>query len=224
VTPNPLPPCRVRRLGRIDYPDAQSMQEGMVGLRRAGKIVDTLLLLEHPHVVTLGSRGQTDHILADAARLRALGIRTFEATRGGDVTYHGPGQIVGYPILLLEEPRRDAHRYLRDLEDVLVRTLGDFGIAAQRHPEYTGVWVGDAKIAAIGVRLTRWITSHGFALNVHPDLGYFETIVPCGIEGKSVTSMQALGHDASLDEVEDRLVVRFGEIFQREMQPTRPQS
>jgi lipoyl(octanoyl) transferase len=213
-----LPVCKVRRLGRIEYRDALAMQDGMVRLRREGTIPDMLLLLEHPHVVTLGSAASDAHVLLDEQERARRGLDLVPTSRGGDVTYHGPGQVVGYPILLLQEGRRDAHRYLRDLEEVLVLTLADFGIRAGRLPDYTGVWVGDEKIAAIGVRLSRWITSHGFALNVAPDLSYFQTIVPCGIPDKGVTSMQRLlGHNLALEAVEERLIVRFGAVFQRRM-------
>jgi lipoyl(octanoyl) transferase len=216
------PPCRVRRLGRIDYADALRMQEGMVRLRREDKIPDTLLLLEHPHVITLGVSSDAAHVVADEAERRRLGIELFETGRGGDVTYHGPGQLVGYPILQLEAKRRDAHAYLRALEECLILTLADFAIAAQRQPGATGVWIGEgeqaAKIAAIGVRLSHWITSHGFALNVQTDLSYFETIVPCGIADRPVASMhQVLGRAPAMERVEDRIVAHFGEVFGRTM-------
>ena len=212
------PVCKLRRLGRIDYSDALAMQEGMVRLRREGKIPDTLLLLEHPHVVTLGSGSDEAHVLVDAAQQELLGLSVHQSTRGGDVTYHGPGQIVGYPVCQLSEEERDAHDYLRRLEEVLIRTVADFGIEAKRHPEYTGVWVGDYKIAAIGVRLTRWITSHGFALNVDPDLSYFDTIVPCGIAEKQVSSMRKLlGRRLDLNAVETRIAHHFGQVFGRKM-------
>jgi lipoyl(octanoyl) transferase len=215
------PICKVRPLGRIDYPDALAMQEGMVGLRREDKIPDTLLLVEHPHVVTKGSGASEENILVDAAESDRLGLQIFETSRGGDVTYHGPGQIVGYPILQLRENERDAHAYLRRLEEMLMAVLADYGIESTRHPDYTGVWVGERKVAAIGVRLSKWITSHGFALNVNPDLTYFDTIVPCGIEEKGVTSMgEILGRSPAIHEVEERIVERFGEIFQRRMQRT----
>jgi len=206
--------CRVRRLGRIEYADAATVQERMIPLRVEGKIPDTLLLLEHPHVITLGRNSSPEHVLVDAARREQMGIGLYEAGRGGDVTYHGPGQVVGYPILRLEGGRRDAHRYLRDLEEVLIRVLRTWGLDGRRDPDHTGVWVEGAKIAAIGVRLTRWVTSHGFALNVSPDLSYFGTIVPCGIADREVTSLrQVLGRPVGMDEVEDRVVEAFGEVF-----------
>jgi lipoyl(octanoyl) transferase len=216
------PPCRVRRLGRIDYADALRMQDGMVRLRREGKIPDTLLLLEHPHVITLGVSSDSAHVVADESERARLGIDLYETGRGGDVTYHGPGQLVAYPILQLEDERKDAHRYLRDLEECLIRALTDFSIPAQRRLGATGVWVGEgdqvAKIAAIGVRLSHWITSHGFALNVQTDLSFFDTIVPCGIADRPVASMhQLLGRAPAMERVEDRIVERFGEVFGRRM-------
>lgn len=206
--------CVVRRLGRVEYPRALALQRDLVRARAAEEIADTLLLLEHPHVVTKGSGAHDTHILVDEAQQAALGLSIFETTRGGDVTYHGPGQLVGYPILRLADDRRDAHRYLRDLEEVLLRTLASLGVRGHRHDAYTGVWVGDAKVAAIGVRLSRWITSHGFALNVDPDLRYFSTIVPCGIVGKGVTSLRQLGVQASMEEVQGRVVEHFGAVFE----------
>lgn len=206
--------CRVRRLGRIEYADAATVQERMIPLRVDGRIPDTLLLLEHPHVITMGRNSSAEHVLVGEDRRRQMGIDLHEAGRGGDVTYHGPGQVVGYPILRLEGERRDAHRYLRDLEEVLIRTLRTWDLEGQRDPDHTGVWVGGAKVAAIGVRLTKWVTSHGFALNVQPDLTYFGTIVPCGIRDREVTSLrQLLGKPVAMDVVEDRLVEAFGEVF-----------
>lgn len=212
------PMCEVRRLGRMDYPEALALQEDLVRRRREGDVPDQLLLVEHPHVLTKGSATHDEHILFDAAERARRGILVYETTRGGDVTYHGPGQLVGYPILQLQETERDAHGYLRRLEETLIRTLSDQGIEGGRHPEYTGVWVADAKLAAIGVRLTRWVTSHGFALNVDCDLEYFGAIVPCGIQEKRVGSMaQYLDPVPSLASVGDRLVENFGAVFAREM-------
>lgn len=206
----------------MGYRDGLTLQERMVRLRRARQIPDTLLLLEHGHVVTRGSSAKDEHILLSEEERERRGIEVFEAGRGGDVTYHGPGQIVGYPILWLEGTRRDAHRYLRDLEEVILRALGDLGLPASRRPRYTGVWVNGEKIAAIGVRLTRWITSHGFALNVDPDLTYFDTIVPCGIADRGVTSIHEQGLQVTMKDVEDLLVQRFGEVFGRRMHPSSP--
>src|SRR5213593_1522669 len=184
----------IRRLGVVPYADALELQRALVEDRRANRVGDLLLLVEHPHVLTLGVRGDggRGHILVTAEALAARGVEVHETGRGGDVTYHGPGQIVGYPILDLKPDRCDVHRYVRDLEDVLIRTAADFGIGAQRVPGLTGVWVGREKLAAIGVRLSRWITSHGFALNVSTDLEYFNLIVPCGIADRGVTSVERL--------------------------------
>jgi lipoyl(octanoyl) transferase len=186
-------PLLIRWLGRVAYADAVRLQESLVTFRRRDACPDTLLLLEHPPVVTLGRSGDSRHVLLDAEELARRGIELHETGRGGDVTFHGPGQLVGYPVLRLPEDRRDAHRYLRDLEQALMRTAASYGLAARREPGLTGVWVGEAKLAAIGVRLgTGWITSHGFALNVSTDLACFETIVPCGIAGRGVTSLARL--------------------------------
>ncbi len=206
----------VRRLGLVPYAEALALQRQLVQDRREGRIGDLLLLLEHPHVLTLGVRGDggRSHILATDEVLASRGIDVFEAGRGGDITYHGPGQIVGYPILDLKPDRCDVHRYVRDLEEVLIRVLADYAIAAERVPGLTGVWVGREKVAAIGVRIARWITSHGFALNVSTDLDYFNLIVPCGIADRGVTSLSRLiGRPVARTEVEDRLVQRFTEIF-----------
>lgn len=205
----------VRKLGLVSYEDALALQRSLVDGRRAGRIGDTLLLLEHPHVITLGVRGGRTHVLASAETLAARGVEIHETGRGGDVTYHGPGQIVGYPILDLNPDRRDVHRYVRDLEEVLIRTAADFGIAAARVAGLTGVWVGNEKLAAIGVRIARWVTSHGFALNVSTDLDYFGLIVPCGITDRGVTSLsRLLGHSVELDTVEDRIASHFSNVFQ----------
>jgi lipoyl(octanoyl) transferase len=176
-----------------------------VRARREGAVTDTLLLLEHPHVITLGSGSHPEHVLVDESERTARGIELFESGRGGDVTYHGPGQLVGYPILALEESRRDLHRYLRDLEGALIDALAVFGVPAERRTGLTGVWTRGAKIAALGVRVSSgWITSHGFALNVSTDLAFFDTIVPCGIADCAVTSLaRELGSGVSMPEVED---------------------
>lgn len=210
--------CGLQWRGRMAYPEALALQEELVARRQRGEIEDQLLLVEHPHVLTKGSSSHAEHILLDADECARRGISVHETTRGGDVTYHGPGQLVGYPILLLREHERDAHAYLRRLEEVLIRTLSGYGIRAGRHPEYTGVWVGDAKLAAIGVRLGRWVTSHGFALNVDCDLDYFGAIVPCGIKEKRVGSMaQYLERIPSLREVGERVASAFAEVFDREI-------
>jgi lipoyl(octanoyl) transferase len=209
----------VRRLGLVPYAESLDLQRRLVEERRVGAISDVLLLVEHPPVLTLGVRGDggRSHILASAAALVEKGLDIFEAGRGGDITYHGPGQVVGYPILDLKPDRCDVHRYVRDLEEVLIRAVSDVGIRAGRIAGLTGVWVGSEKLAAIGVRISRWITSHGFALNHAPDLGHFGLIVPCGIADRGVTSLAKLGCTASRVEVEDRVSVRFGEVFEREI-------
>ena len=208
----------VRRLGRVPYPRALELQRALVEDRRAGRISDVLLLVEHPPVLTVGAKGDAgrSHILAAPEALAALGIEVHETERGGDVTYHGPGQVVGYPIVDLKPDRCDVHRYVRDLEGVLIRVAADFGIEATRVAGLTGVWVSDAKLAAIGVRISRWITSHGFALNVSTELEGFDLIVPCGIAGRGVTSLARLGCTATQAAVEDRIAARFGEVFDRE--------
>ena len=206
----------MRRLGRVPYADALALQRSLVEDRRAGKIDDTLLLLEHPPVLTLGVRGDggRSHILASSEALASHAIEVHEAGRGGDVTYHGPGQIVGYPIIDLNPHRRDVHRYVRDLETVLIRTAEDFGINAHRVQGLTGVWVGDEKLAAIGVRIARWVTSHGFALNVNTNLDHFDLIVPCGITDRGVTSMaRLLGRSIDIAEVENRIIEQFADVF-----------
>jgi lipoyl(octanoyl) transferase len=206
----------VRRLGRVPYADALALQRSLVEDRRAGRIGDTLLLVEHPHVLTLGVRGDGGraHILATADALADRSIEVHETGRGGDVTYHGPGQIVGYPIIDLNPGRRDVHRYVRDLETVLIRTVADYGIEAGRVEGLTGVWVGDEKIAAIGVRIARWVTSHGFALNVNTQLDHFNLIVPCGIADRGVTSIaRLLGRSVETAEVENRIIEHFSNVF-----------
>jgi lipoyl(octanoyl) transferase len=206
----------VRRLGIVPYGEALELQRSLVEDRRAGRIPDTLLLLEHPHVLTLGVRGDggRSHILVRPEVLAAREIDVCEAGRGGDVTYHGPGQLVGYPILNLEPDRRDVHRYVRDLEEVLIRTAADYGVETGRVPGLTGVWAGRDKLAAIGVRIARWITSHGFAMNVTTDLAGFDLIVPCGIADRGVTSLaRLLGRTVELDDVQRRIVHHFCNVF-----------
>ncbi len=208
---------RARWLGRVPYLEAEALQERLVLARRNGEIPDTLLLLEHPPVVTLGRGADPSHLLETEEALRAEGIGVHACGRGGDVTYHGPGQLVGYPILALEPERRDARRYLRDLEEAVIRTVGEHGLEARRDPGLTGVWVGERKIAAIGVRIgTGWITSHGFALNVSTDLAGFETIVPCGIRGCEVTSIaRETGRNVPLREVAARAAVHLAAVLGR---------
>lgn len=183
----------ISRLGLVPYGEALALQQRLVDARRTGGIPDTLLLLEHPHVVTIGvRRGGAANVVATPERLAELGVELFETGRGGDVTYHGPGQIVAYPILDLKPDRQDVHRYVRDLEEVMIRVCRELGLDAGRLSGLTGVWVGGEKIGAIGVRISRWITSHGFAFNVNTDLDYFRLIVPCGISDRGVTSVAKL--------------------------------
>jgi lipoyl(octanoyl) transferase len=211
-------PIEIRRLGIVAYAEALALQRALVEDRRAGRIGDVLLLVEHPHVLTLGVRGDggRSHILASAETLALRGIEVHETGRGGDITYHGPGQIVGYPIVDLQPDRCDVHRYIRDLEEVLIRTVGDLGVEATRVPGLTGVWVDREKVAAIGVRISRWVTSHGFALNVNADVEYFNLIVPCGIADQGVTSLgRLLGRPVDRPVVEDGIVANFCEVFER---------
>ena len=205
----------VEWLGRVAYQEGLELQRERGELRREGAIPETLILLEHPHVITLGTGSDPQHVLAGPEARAEKGIELFETGRGGDVTYHGPGQLVGYPILDLKPDRRDLHRYLRDLEDVLIRCVGVFGVQARRVGGLTGVWTETGKIAAIGVRVSSgWITSHGFALNVHTDLSYFGTIVPCGIADREVTSLsRELGRSVSMEDVRAPLVRAFREVF-----------
>jgi lipoyl(octanoyl) transferase len=208
----------VRRLGLVDYQAALDLQKDLVEQRKLGLISDQLLLLEHPHVITLGARNHHSraHVLATPESLARQGVALFETGRGGDVTYHGPGQLVGYPILELPKDRRDVHRYVRDLEEVLIGAVAEFGITAGRIPGLTGIWVREQKLAAIGVRISRWVTSHGFALNVSTDLSRFDLIVPCGIADKGVTSMERLlGRSMATAEVHDAVVRAFTRTFAR---------
>jgi lipoyl(octanoyl) transferase len=208
--------CCLRQLGRVDYATALELQQQLAADRKQGLVPDQLLLLEHPHVITMGRNGHPKNLLAGDDILARAGIGFYPIDRGGDVTYHGPGQLVGYPILDLRDWQRDVGAYVRAVEETIIATLAEYGIAAGRIPKLTGVWVGERKIAAIGVHLSRWVTSHGFALNVSTDLSYFQYIVPCGLT-KPVTSMAALGVRASLDEVGAKLAVHFARIFDCEM-------
>ena len=213
-----MQPIDIRRLGFVPYAEGLALQRELVENRQAGRIDDVLLFVEHPHVLTLGVRGDggLSHILATSDRLASRGVEVYETGRGGDITYHGPGQIVGYPIVDLKPDRCDVHRYVRDLEEVLIRAAADFGVEAARVDGLTGVWVGHEKLAAIGVRMARWVTSHGFALNVTTDLDYFNLIVPCGIADRGVTSLaRLLGRDVDRSSVEDRIIARFCQVFDR---------
>jgi len=211
-------PLEVRRLGVVSYADALAMQRALVEERRAGGVPDLLLLLQHPPVITLGVKGDggRSNVLATPERLAQLGIEIHETGRGGDVTYHGPGQIVGYPILDLRPDRCDVHRYVRDVEDVMIRVCADYGLAAGRISGLTGTWIGEEKIGAIGIRISRWITSHGFAFNVSTDLDHFRLIVPCGIKGRGVTSLErATGWTVPIGEAEDAVIRHFAAVFDR---------
>ena len=209
---------RVHRLGRVPYAEALDLQRALVEERRADRVPDTLLLLEHPHVLTLGAKlaAARAHVVAAPGELAARGVEVFEAGRGGDVTYHGPGQMVAYPVLDLRPDRCDVHRYVRDLEDVMIRVAAEFGLRAGRVDGFSGAWIGDRKIGAVGVRISRWITSHGVAFNVSTDLDYFDLIVPCGIADKEVTSL-ARELSRAVDHVtaENVFIRQFAKVFAR---------
>ena len=207
----------IRRLGLVPYAEGLELQKALVERRKNGEIPDQLLLLEHPPVITLGAKVRNDrsHVLLAPSALEAAGVELFEAGRGGDVTYHGPGQLVGYPILDLRPDRCDVHRYVRDLEQVMIDAAQSFGIEAGRVEGLTGAWVGRDKLAAIGVRISRWVTSHGFAFNVTTNLSHFNFIVPCGITDRGVTSLgRLLGRDVATGAVEDAVIRAFEAIFQ----------
>jgi lipoyl(octanoyl) transferase len=213
-------PLHVRRLGRVRYADGLDLQARLVEERQAGEIPDTLLLLEHDPVVTLGRNARRENLLLGDDALRARGFDVFETGRGGDVTYHGPGQVVGYPILDLSPDRRDVHRYVRDLEEVMIRCCADFGVEAGRVEGLSGAWVDRDKIGAIGVRISRWVTSHGFAFNVSTDLSAFGLIVPCGIRDRGVTSLERLlGRKVAVSELMSSLAAHFAAVFDRELLP-----
>ena len=222
----------VTRLGVVPYAAALELQAELVRDRRAGAIEDRLLLLQHPHVITLGTSAHEENILVDEEQRALLGIELFETGRGGDVTYHGPGQLVGYPIFDLKPDRCDLHRYVRDIEDALIRALFEFDIVAGRKEGLTGVWVGDEKIAAIGVRVSSgWITSHGFALNVSTDLSFFDSIIPCGIRDHGVTSITRVLANSSdrrleaaqlMHDVEAAVARGFADVFERHVAWSEP--
>jgi lipoyl(octanoyl) transferase len=209
--------CKVGDLGLMRYADALERQNEFVELRKSAAISDQLLIVEHPHVVTMGRNGHHENVLAAPDILARSGIDFFETDRGGDVTYHGPGQIVGYPILDLREWKRDVHQYVRAIEQVIIDSLAGFGIESWREAGATGVWTSEGKIAAIGVHISRWVTSHGFALNVDTDLNYFRYIVPCGLT-RPVASMRSLGCQAGRAEVVAALIQNFGKVFERRME------
>jgi lipoyl(octanoyl) transferase len=210
--------CWVVDQGLIPYAPAYDVQRQLVAGRKAHTIPDVLLLCEHPHVITLGRNGSRDNLRVSDELLRKENVEFYPSDRGGDVTYHGPGQIVGYPILDLTEHRRDIGWYVAQLEEVMIRATADFGLAAKRIAGQHGAWLdtprGEEKLGALGVHLSRWVTSHGFAYNVSTDLGYFDLIVPCGISGKGVTSLErAIGRSVVLDDVRERLIAHFAEVF-----------
>ena len=208
-----LRPLTVRRLGRLEYGEAYRIQKETEAAVRERRAPDTLLLVEHPHVLTLGRRAKPEAILASAEELSARGVAVHETNRGGKMTYHGLGQVVGYPVINLSPDREDVHKYVRDVEEALMRALKDFRIESFRIEGLTGVHTARGKVAAIGVHIARWVTTHGFALNVNTDLSYFNLIVAC--EGEPVTSMkELLGREVPLSEVEDRIIVRFAEVFE----------
>ena len=216
--------CWVVELGLTGYLPAWDLQRRLVAARKSGAIQDVLLLCEHPHVITLGRNGKREHLRASDQLLRQMGVEFQHTDRGGDITYHGPGQMVGYPILSLGEIRRDVVWYVRQLEEAMIRATADFGVEAGRKAGMTGVWVqrpaGEEKLAAIGVHISRWVTSHGFAYNVATDLRYFDLIVPCGIPDKRPTSLERLlERSVRLSEVAPRIVERFGEVFGLAMRP-----
>lgn len=217
-------PLAVVDLGGVRYGDALGIQQNLVEQRKRGEGLDTLLYVEHPHVVTIGRNGKEQHVLASPEILARTGIELYECDRGGDVTYHGPGQIVGYPILDLKSWKRDVHAYFSGVEQALINALARFHIRGERMAQrgYEGVWVQGAKIAAIGIHISRWITSHGFALNVDTDLSYFKYIVPCGLS-KPVCSLRSIGASASRQEVMDAVTASFANVFGYEVVTARPE-
>jgi lipoate-protein ligase B len=204
----------VVNLGRTSFGDTWGMQKKIFDMREASRIPDILILNEHNHVYTIGKSGCGDHLLASKEELLKNNVEVYNIDRGGDITYHGPGQLIGYPILDLTDHYLDIHRYLRDLEEVIILTLGEYRINAHRDKEFTGVWVGNEKIAAIGIKVSRWITMHGFALNIATDLSYFDRIIPCGIFHRGITSMnKVLGNDIPTDDVAASIIRNFSEVF-----------
>ncbi|MEJ2051545.1 MAG: lipoyl(octanoyl) transferase LipB [Calditrichota bacterium] len=207
-------------LGRRSYRPVWDYQQKLLDRRVAGEVADRLLLVEHSPTYTLGKAGDQNHLLASSDELNAKHIEYVPIDRGGDITYHGPGQLVGYPILYLGDYKKDVHWYLRQLEESIIQTIAEYGLQGTRDPEYTGVWVGDAKIAAIGVKVSRWVTMHGFALNVTTDLSYFGRIIPCGIFHKDVCSIQSLtNHTYTLQEVSQIYLEKFAQVFDCEIVP-----
>ncbi|HEY56302.1 MAG TPA: lipoyl(octanoyl) transferase LipB [Dehalococcoidia bacterium] len=207
--------CYVYQLGQVAYREAYRLQTDLLSRRINGDIGDTLLLLEHPPTITVGKSGRVENILVSPAELAEKGIPLFFVDRGGDVTYHGPGQLVGYPIIDLKNRGKDLHQYVHNLEEAVIRTLGDFGIRGGRDRSHRGVWVKRREIAAIGLRVSKWVTVHGFALNIDADLAPFSLINPCGFSDRGATSMaEVLGREIAMTAVTERLMARFAEVFQ----------
>ncbi len=214
--------CLVWDLGLWEYRASLELQRQIVQKRKNNEVPDCLLFIDYPHTITLGRGGKAEHLLAVASELESKSVSYHETDRGGDITYHGPGQMIAYPILDLKSLRRDINWYLRSLEECIIETLVDFGIQSERVPGATGVWVGNEKIAAMGVRTSQWVTSHGVALNVNPDLDYFDLIVPCGLRSRGVTSLAVLlgSRAPALQEVKSRFILHFGRIFGRSTRET----
>ena len=201
-------------LGLIDYQKAWDLQKDVYTKRVHDELNDTLFLLEHPHTYTLGKVAEKENLLSNNDQLDELGIKVYEIDRGGDITYHGPGQIVGYPIINLKNWKEDTHEYLRGLEEIIMNVCFEYGLKPKRNSKYTGVWIENRKIAAIGIKVSRWVTMHGFAFNVNTDLNYFGGIIPCGIRDKEVTSLKKeLGNELDLSEVKMKLVKEFEKFF-----------
>lgn len=201
-------------LGFIDYQEAWDLQKDVFDKRLKKHLPDTFFLLEHPHTYTLGKVAEKENLISSEEQLRELGIKVYEIDRGGDITYHGPGQIVGYPIINLTEWKQDTHEYLRGLEEIIMNTCSEYGLKTERNSKYTGVWIGSRKIAAIGIKVSRWITMHGFAFNINTDLNYFGGIIPCGIKDKEVTSLKnELGNEVNILEVKEKLLKNFKLFF-----------
>lgn len=206
------------RIGRIAYAEAHALQERLVEARKLGQLGDTLLLLEHPKVITLGRAAKRENVLFDPSALTAGGYELFETGRGGDVTFHGPGQLVAYPIVDLKPDRADVRRYVNSLEETMIRVCAAYGLTAHRVDGLNGAWIGDRKVGAVGVRISRWVTMHGFALNVNTELSAFSAIVPCGLRGRGVTSLASeLGHAPLQTEVETHAAEHFAELFEAEL-------
>jgi len=201
-------------LGFIDYKEAWDLQKEIFIKRTHDEIGDTFFMLEHPHTYTLGKVAEKENLLSGEEQLKKRGISVYEIDRGGDITYHGPGQIVGYPIIKLSDWKEDTHAYLRGLEEIIMNVCFDYGLKAERNPKYTGVWIDNRKIAAIGIKVSRWVTMHGFAFNINTDLNLFNGIIPCGIRDKEVTSLEKeLGKKISIDEVKMKLLKEFEKFF-----------